>query len=199
MRISMFRDGRRMVQGGRAAGWFLSAVLAMVPLSARPQDEVSKRPVEGQGSSRPAARPGASIERTSGPKGESMRGRKLDLAGAARVSAQEATRGAAADLAKKAGKSDPSIAGASRTEDSAVIEFRPVASEQSGGAAVQASSKDSKKSILKNIHGSAYGSLDPGNRGNHESAASVGATSKSGKTSVYIEGDHSRTSPSAKP
>jgi len=117
------------------------------------------------------------------------------------VSTAEAARSAAEDRAKeqKSGAAK-SPAGPSSSDKSAaqgsgdpVTEFRPAAEGSAASAAAVVKTKDSKKSVLKNVHGTAYGSLDPKNRGSHQAAGSVGGSSKSGKTSVYVETDSSRT------
>ncbi len=51
---------------------------------------------------------------------------------------------------------------------------------------------DSKDSLLKNIHGDVYGSTAAGVAGNNAEDGAVGATSKGGKTSVYVQTDHSQ-------
>lgn len=105
-----------------------------------------------------------------------------------RVSTEEAVRSTAQAEAKKRAAKDGSPA---ESPDAAVLEFKP-ADQDSARGAVVAPSKDSKKSALKRVHGAAYGSLNPDHPGNHEAAASVGATSKSGKSSIYVETDRSK-------
>src|SRR5947208_7778951 len=119
------------------------------------------------------------------------------------VSTADAARSAARELAKSkkgAGReasAEPARAGKSavdRTDDSPVDEFRPAPSGNPEAEGVVVKSEGSKKSILKNVHGAAYGGLDAKNRKDHDAAASVGGSSKSGKTSVYVETENSRTS-----
>ena len=114
--------------------------------------------------------------------------------GVSRVSTEEATRAAAANLARKPEEQAASSSSANQADDSAVVEFHP----ENAHPSIPVATAAKEKSILKNIHGEAYGSAGPGITG-HAAGASVGGTSKSGKTSVYVETDHSRTSPTVKP
>lgn len=120
------------------------------------------------------------------------------------VSTSETARGAAREISKRQttsptksataqGKTDELLPGT--PDSSAVDEFKPGSAVDSAGDAVVV--KESKKSAAKNIHGTAYGGLDPTARGNHETGGSVGATSKGGKTSVYVETDSSRAASSS--
>lgn len=77
--------------------------------------------------------------------------------------------------------------------DSAVVELRPAAPRGvTGGKPVVAASKDSKDSLLKNIHGDLYGSTAAGIAGNNAEGGAVGATSKGGKTSIYVQTNRSQ-------
>lgn len=111
---------------------------------------------------------------------------KPALAEATRVSTDEAVRNAAQ---KKAGTSAAEDA-PSESDDSAVTELRPGA--QTPEASSAESPKISKKSSSRNIHGSVYGAS--GGESTRRSGGSVGATSKNGKTSVYVETNRSRES-----
>jgi hypothetical protein len=110
--------------------------------------------------------------------------KKPALAQATRVSTDEAMRSAAQKQAKKATDEETP----DKTPEPDVLEFRPAAkgAESSGGAVV-VPQKDSKKSALSNVHGTVHGSLDPKGSGAQRTGASVGASSKSGKTAVYVE------------
>lgn len=115
---------------------------------------------------------------------------KPALAEATRASTDAAVKSAAQ---KKAGTSAPED-DTSEPNDSAVTELHPAAQTP------EASSTDSPKTIEKkspsrNIHGSVYGASGAGGGNASRSGGSVGATSKSGKTSVYVETDRSRQSP----
>jgi hypothetical protein len=50
--------------------------------------------------------------------------------------------------------------------------------------------ESSTKSRLKNIHGEVDGALAQGVAGSNQISAAAGATSKSGKTSIFIRADH---------
>ena len=112
---------------------------------------------------------------------------KLTLADVTRVSTAEATRKAAKDLAKDRGRDSPSEA--SGVSD--VLEFHPAEADLQGVPTTL--SKESKKSALKNVHGDAYGALD-GRGAGRRAGGSVGATSKSGKTSIDVQTDRSHES-----
>ncbi len=119
------------------------------------------------------------------------------------VSTADAARSAARELAKSRKGADqeattePARAGKSaveKTDDSPVDEFRPAPNGDAEAEGVVVKSEGSKKSILKNVHGAAYGGLDAKNRKDRDAAAAVGGSSKSGKISVYVETENSRTS-----
>jgi hypothetical protein len=169
-----------------------SLILAGIAWS---QNDGAKYSVGSQGDQSSPARSNAAELTSShrGGAGKSEAGKKPALARLTRVSTEEAAHGAAADAAKKNQKVAPQPDG-SKTQDSAVLEFRPVDPDRATAGAVTAP-PGNNKSALKNMHGGVYGSNAPGNRGTYEAAGSVGTTSKSGKTSVYIETDRSRASP----
>jgi hypothetical protein len=119
------------------------------------------------------------------------------------VSTADAARSAAQELAKskkgagQEARTEQARAGKSaveKTDESPVDEFRPAPNGNPEAEGVVVKSEGSKKSVLKSVHGAAYGALDAKNRKDHDGAASVGASSKSGKTSVYVETENSRTS-----
>ena len=116
---------------------------------------------------------------------------KPALAKATRVSTDEAVRNAAQ---KKAGTS--ALEDASRESNgSAVTELHPVApTSENSDAANTESPKTSKKSPSRNIHGSVYGASGSGGDSTRRSGGSVGASSKSGKTSIYVESNRSSES-----
>ncbi len=119
--------------------------------------------------------------------------KKPSLAELTRVNTEEAARSAANKRNKGKTASQPS--GVSNEPD--VLELQPSASnheEADSGAAVKASG--SKKSPVKNVHGAVYGAADPEHPARAAGGA-VGASSKGGKTSVYIETDRSRNLPSS--
>ncbi len=113
---------------------------------------------------------------------------KPALAEATRVSTDAAVKSAAQ---KKAGTSAAEDA-PSESDDSAVTELHPAA--QTPEASSAESPKTIKKSSSRNIHGSVYGASGSGGGSTRKSGGSVGASSKSGKTSVYVETNRSRES-----
>jgi|SRR2546426_2890475 len=119
------------------------------------------------------------------------------------ASTADAARSAAQELAKskkgagqeaRTGQAAAGKSAVEETDDSPVDEFRPAPKGGPEGDGVVVKSEGSKKSVLKSVHGAAYGALDARNRKDHDAAASVGGSSKSGKTSVYVETENSRTS-----
>lgn len=133
----------------------------------------------------PAEKPSSENAASSGLPA-SKAAKKPDLTDPTRVSTVEAAREAKRAAAKKnAGHEAAS---------SDVLEFRP-ATPDAGTArgTADASSKDSKKSVLKNVHGMVRGAVNPTNSGDPAVGASVGARSRSGKSHIYVETDRSRT------
>jgi hypothetical protein len=73
----------------------------------------------------------------------------------------------------------------------AVLEFQPAASGSGTASNPRVVSDDAQsKSPLKRVHGDLYGAT--GGAG-HAAGGSVGATSKSGKTSIYVQSDDARS------
>ena len=110
---------------------------------------------------------------------------KPRLTEATRVSTAEAARKAAETAAQGHSRGLPSEA--SGAPD--VLEFH-ASSSGARGSAGTAATKESNKSALKSAHGDAYGALDSGGAGKRAGGA-VGATSKGGKASIYVETDRS--------
>ena len=115
-------------------------------------------------------------------KSSRAKSKQKSLADFTRVSTADTARKAAKDLAKESVTDNASeVSGASD-----VLEFHAADPGTQGAAATLA--KEPKKSALKNVHGDAYGALEA--RGAAKRAGgSVGATSKSGKSSIYVETD----------
>lgn len=108
---------------------------------------------------------------------------KPSLAEATRISTADAIRETAADAARsKNGETQGSGA-------PDVLEFRPadVVTQDT----VKATAAPKSKSALKNVHGNAYG-LDSAY--DKQAGGAVGATSKKGKSSVYLETNHQTAS-----
>jgi hypothetical protein len=173
----------------------VGALALLLPSTVRPQEEGSQRqaPRHSENKPQPASAPGqpVTVARPSHPDNQP----KPSLLDAIRVSTEDARRSAAANLAKKdkAGEAAPksSASAAAGSEDSAVMEFHPADAQTAASASEVAASKKSKRSVLKGVHGGAYGSTAPGSS-NHQVGGSAGATSRSGKTSVYVETNQSR-------
>ena len=174
--------------------WVLTLLFAatILPAQSGPASP-PERQTKSQGGA-PAQSDGAKPVTSSQPA-------RLELAP---VSTSETARGAAREIAKRQPASQAKSADTkSQTDESrrgapdssAVDEFKPGRPVDSTDDAVVV--KGSKKSAGKNVHGTAYGSLDPTARGNRETGGSAGATSKGGKTSVYVETDSSHATSSS--
>lgn len=110
---------------------------------------------------------------------------KPPIAGAVRASTDAALEDAAKQAAKKPDEAkQPSVS-------EAVVEFHPT--EAAASTRTKTESQKTKKA--KDVHGTVYGATDAKNAGTHRAGGAVGATSKSGKTSVYVETQSDRTTP----
>ncbi len=112
------------------------------------------------------------------------------LAEATRASANKAAEDAAKQKAKGPAEED-----VNPSEESAVTEFRPVPPDQKGKDAQSdalSAKKDSKSGPLKNMHGTVYGDVNSTGTGERSTGAAVGTSSKSRKTSVYVETQRTR-------
>ena len=111
---------------------------------------------------------------------------------AARKAAEEAT---ARTSAPKTTQKNSKQSGSSDTTEGAVLEFRatdgPPASAVSAGGFQE---KGHKKSVLKDIHGSAYGATASAAGSASAEGGAVGAGSSNGKFNVYVEGEHTHAS-----
>jgi hypothetical protein len=77
------------------------------------------------------------------------------------------------------------------SEDSGVSEFEAVSGDSGGsGGMLAIPSSGSRKSALKDIHGEVDGALGQGSVGANQIGGAVGATSKSGKTSIFLQTNH---------
>ena len=114
---------------------------------------------------------------------------KPSLLDATRVSTEEAAQHAAQKNADKAAEARAVESSA----DESVTEFHPTRADsaQTGGAVVT-TLDESNNSVLKRVHGTVHGSAAAGTSGDRGGGVSVGAASKSGKTAIYVETDHSR-------
>ncbi len=114
--------------------------------------------------------------------------KKAVLVDATRASTDAAVRSAAKQEAQKS----ESAKGKKGSSESAVVEFKPAGPNAGSGETVVLP-KDSKKN--KNIHGEVFGTTGAQAAGTQGAGGAVGATSKSRKTSVYVETEHQRTTP----
>ena len=94
--------------------------------------------------------------------------------------------------AKTAGKTSPQ-SGTSDVPGDAVLEFHPTATAPAAGSG-DFKEKDNKNSVLKNIHGSAYGAAASAVGSASAEGGAVGADSRNGKVNIYVEGGHSQSS-----
>jgi hypothetical protein len=122
---------------------------------------------------------------------------KISLLDVTRVSTADALKAVAAKQTGSTAKSQKglAVAGNSKTplSESGVIELQPAGGGSAvGGKLLVVTPQDSKGSFLKNVHGDLYGSTIAGASGNNVESGAVGATSKGGKTSVYIQTDHAQ-------
>ena len=150
------------------------------------QDEAKK-------SSSPAAT--SETQESSKDKSEKKSEKKLSLADITRVSTAEAAKKATQESTKDKSKDRDVLKNADENGQSGVIEFQP-STGGDAGAGTAAHPEAAKKGALSKVHGEAYGALDPNNTGTHRTGGAVGATTKGGKASVYVETDQSKsTSP----
>ncbi|MGH9432107.1 MAG: hypothetical protein ACRD3T_11245 [Terriglobia bacterium] len=135
----------------------------------------------------------ASTQKTSGrkiaPKISLLDATRVSTAGALKAAAEAKTDATASSHKALEGLSDSK----STAAEAGVVELQPVASGSlAGDKPLVTPSKSSKGSLLKNVHGEVYGSTGAGVAGNNAEGGAVGATSKGGKTSIYVQTDHSQ-------
>ncbi len=149
------------------------AVSFLLPAAAIPQGAQQTRPAE-----KPAA-PSREASKTQVKPG---------LAEATQVSTEHAARDAARDATKGQAAGAPPQEGA----ESGVLEFRPA--PETAQRAKEPEGTRTKDPALTKVHGTASSSA--GTSGGRDHAASVGASTRSGKAHVYVETERSRaTSP----
>lgn len=134
-------------------------------------------------------------ENTPSPSSDSTASPSTKLIEVTRVSTEEAARKAAEAESKK----DQATEAAGTEKDTAksaapdVSELQPVA--KTGGDsdnALRLPAEESKKSPLKDVHGSVYGTLDSSGSGNRGTGANIGASTKNKKAHIYVETNRSR-------
>ncbi len=114
---------------------------------------------------------------------------KASLEDVTRVSTRKAVQSVAKEKSKPVAEEKKTQEPAAESE---ITEFHPAAPEEKNPGEEPAKTKTSKKSTGKKIHGTAYG-LGGGPGAPTGGGGSVGATSKSGKTSVYVESEKTKT------
>ena len=132
------------------------------------------------------------VEPSSKVKATPQNGKSPVLVDAPRVSTDAAIHDAAREAAKKQA-GDNAIPDQPGNAD--VVEFHaaePVTASSSTGAAP---AKTPKKGLLENVHGSVYGAASAKGPQTHAEGAAIGASSKSGKSAIYVETNDARTSP----
>jgi|GEM_PF-1690950 len=118
--------------------------------------------------------------------------KKVSSTDATPVSTEGAAKSAAKETLESPSEKKDDQSASDATDS--VLEFHPAPHDE----------KSSKKSDTgpqtkhpgKNIHGEASGELNSPDAGTHRGGGAVGATSKSGKTSVYVQGDQTRSNQS---
>jgi hypothetical protein len=118
--------------------------------------------------------------------------KKAVLVDATRVSTDKVMEGAS----KRKPEGESAKPTPDQTQESAVTEFRPAPQDRETAEAKAAVSEGKKKTQggpLKDVHGTVYGGA--GSAG-HSKGAAVGASTRGGKTSIYVEAEQERaTSP----
>ena len=138
-----------------------------------------------------AAQENQTVDPSSKVKTTAQDNKKPVLLKAPRVSTDAAVHSLAKNVTKQAtGDKTPNQAA-----DAAVVEFRPAESESASSSTGAAPPKTPKKGALKDVHGTVYGAAGAKNPGTNAEGAAIGASSKSGKSAIYVETDHARTSP----
>jgi hypothetical protein len=177
---SVWRDGNM-----NKAPWYIAVfVLAtslLLPLGAKAQTEKS--------SSKPEANKKSAMA-VKAPAKPPLQSLTLQTtAEAARKVAEEASAKALGQEKASKNSNQPS---ASEMKDGAVLEFHPTTTPPSAGSG-GFQEKDHKNSVLKNIHGSAYGAAASAAGSASAEGGAVGADSRNGKVNIYVEGEHAQT------
>lgn len=113
-------------------------------------------------------------------------GRRLKLLDATRVSTDATAKSATKDEARKTNADGTENSG----DNSTILEFHPGDVMQTGKAVV-VPEESGKNGKAQNVHGDAYGVLGASDTGTHSAGGSVGVSTKSKKTSVYVESSRS--------
>jgi hypothetical protein len=168
--------GRWVKLSASKAAFFALALALLATSAAAPQSS------SGQNTSRtPEAKAGETPAKSE----------KAKLIDVTRVSTEEAARRAAEKKAEEsAGNNSEKKEDAKKDTAAGVSELQPVTKARGSATAVHPAPQDSGNSPLKDIHGSVQGATGGGT---HQGAAELGASSKSGKTHVYVETERSRS------
>jgi hypothetical protein len=160
------------------------ALFLLAPSATTAQEKKSASPQPSDSKSAIAAKPAS----------------KLPLQSVTLVSTEEAARKAAEEVrarseSNKSASETSKQAESSKAAEGAVLEFHPTgglpgATETKDGL----QEKNGKKSVLKNIHGSAYGAAASAAGQANSKGGAVGADSRGGKVNIYVEGEHTHTS-----
>lgn len=167
-----------MVASPKRIGILLAIVALFVSTAALAQDDAKKNP--------PTAPP-ASQNHNPSKKTET----KPILSDVMQVSTEDAARSAAHEAAKKNSKDQQKNKTANGSSVDSVLEFKPASQDEE--SALKSEPGITTKHARKNIHGEAYGLLDPADPATHEAGGAVGVGSKSGKAHVYVETDQNRS------
>lgn len=123
--------------------------------------------------------------------------RKPSLADVTRVSTEEAAESVAREQArseKHAAKAESEDASSEEALTS-VVELKPRPRDSEGTKdAAKVESKSSGKGPLKDVHRSVHGATDAQGSGRRV-GGSVGATTRGGRSSIYVEGQRTRETP----
>ena len=156
----------------RKSLFFCPVVIAVLALQLALADEPSKKP-----------------ENKQNPTAKSQK--MPALSSTVRVSTDAVLSRAAKEEAKKnssdKAEKDPA--------DKDILEFRPAAPDSNSRDKDTVVVPGSKQPPLKNVHGEVYGTSGRDVTGTRAAGAAVGASSKSGKSSIYVETQRSRTTP----
>lgn len=168
-----------MIASPKQIGILLAALALLASSTAIAQDNAKN--------SSPETAAPASQQQSLSKKSEN----KPILSDVMQVTTADAARSAAHEAAKKRSTDQHKGKTSEGSSVDSVLEFKPA--PQDADPARKSEPGATTKHARKNIHGEAYGSLDPAHSGNHQTGGAVGAGSKSGKAHVYVETDQSRS------
>ena len=118
--------------------------------------------------------------------------KKIPLTDAPPASSEEAGRRATKEVAQSPSEKKGDQPASAATDS--VLEFHPAPQDEKIASKSEVGPR--AKHSSKNIHGEAYGEINPTDAGTHGGGGAVGATSKSRKTSVYVQGEQTHSSQS---